>query len=348
MAWRSELGSYLLITVVTALIWVWAAGETREERTIPSQVTILVPGNETWTIDPQVYAVSLQVEGSQTSIQNLQALAREGLAIEVTPDMAQQPQNVDLESAVRSLASLNETGVSLIGMDPPSAIVNIDRLVQIEVPVVPNLPGVQTVEAQPTVEPATVILTLPSRLQTQFGEPRVEAFMMQSASSLLPEGILQQKDVPLRIVPEQLADDEHVELSRSHVSMSFTIRSQTRELKLDRPVPIQLSGPWQDQNDYVVTIQTDGIRDVTITADANLIRRIEAGEATVVAILHLRSLDKERHSNLQNEDFVPTVYFMALQDHRVQQVQAQIGDTMDPPVIDFTVTHRSDAPAEAP
>ena len=29
--WQGKLGSYLLVTVVSLLIWVWAAGQTRED-----------------------------------------------------------------------------------------------------------------------------------------------------------------------------------------------------------------------------------------------------------------------------------------------------------------------------
>lgn len=339
---RTELWSYLLITIVTILIWMWAAGETREEKEIICTARFAVPGPDDWSVEPPVHAFTMTVTGSRLSMQNLNLLEKNGLVIDLPPEL--RPQEIDIEAAVRAHADFLKTGASLISIDRGSVKVQLDRMVDLVVPVIPSLPGVQTVEARPLVEPATVTLTMPSKYSTRFGEPRVEAFIAQDTSSQLPDGILQQIDVPLRILPSDLARDDRVSLSVNQVQMSFTIRSQTRELKLDRPVPIQLSGPWQDQSDYLVRIQTDAIRDVTITADAELIRRIEAGDATVVAILHLKSIDKERHANQQSGDFVPTLYFMALQDGQMQQVKARVGDSTDPPTIDFTVTHRSDSP----
>ena len=151
---------------------------------------------------------------------------------------------------------------------------------------------------------------------------------------------MQNLDVKLRILPETVASNDHVQLSQPSVRMSFTILSQTRELLLDFPVNIQLQGPWQDQKDFDVEIVTDSIRDVTIIADADLIRRIESGEANVVAVIQLKSIEKERFANEQDVVSKPISFFLAMiGDEVFHQVEARVGSSDEMPMIRLKVTH---------
>ena len=158
---------------------------------------------------------------------------------------------------------------------------------------------------------------------------------------------MHQLEVKLRVLPESVASNEHVQIMPPSVRLSFTILSQTRELLLDRPVNIQLQGPWQDQNDFNVEIMTDNIRDVTIIADADLIRRIETGEATVVAVIQLKSIEKERFANMPDDDSKPISFFMVMVgDQEFHQVEARVAGSDEMPMIQFKVTQKSKAPSE--
>lgn len=340
MPWRSEIGSWILITIVTGLIWIWASGETREEKSIMTKATftVLLDDDKTWIIEPKIHAFSMVVEGSRLSIQNVEALAKNGFYFQLQPSM-DNPQ-VDIEEAVRSNQDFQSTGAILVSVDKPSVSPKIDELIGLQVHVEPNLPGVQTVEARPSIDPPVVTIYLPKRLQKQFSDLRIEAFVSQERSSLLPEGVMQNLDVKLRILPETVASNDHVQLSQPSVRMSFTILSQTRELLLDFPVNIQLQGPWQDQKDFDVDIVTDSIRDVTIIADADLIRRIESGEANVVAVIQLKSIEKERFANEQDVVSKPISFFLAMiGDEVFHQVEARVGSSDEMPMIRLKVTH---------
>lgn len=346
MPWRSEIGSWILITIVTGLIWIWASGETREEKTIITKATfnVLLDDDKTWIIEPKFHAFSMVVEGSRLSIQNVEALAKDGFYFQIQPSMDNPP--VDIEEAVRGNQDFQNTGATLVSVDKPSVSPKIDELIGLQVRVAPNLPGVQTVEARPGIDPPVVTIFLPRRLQRQFGDPRVEAFVDQEQSSLLAGGMMHQLDVKLRILPETVASNEYVQILPSSVRLSFTILSQTRELLLDRPVNIQLQGPWQDQKDFLVEFMTDSIRDVTIIAEADLIRRIESGEATVVAVIQLKSIEKERAANAQGVVAKPISFFQAMiGDEVFHQVEARVGGSDEMPMIELKVTHH---PKSAP
>ena len=144
MPWRNEIGSWLLITVVTGLIWIWASGETREEKSIMTKATFTVQqGDNAWIIEPKIHAFSMVVEGSRLSIQNVEALAKNGFFFQLQPNM-DDPQ-VDIEEAVRSNQDFQRTGATLVSVDRPTASPKIDERIALQLNVAPNLPGVQTV-----------------------------------------------------------------------------------------------------------------------------------------------------------------------------------------------------------
>jgi hypothetical protein len=70
---------------------------------------------------------------------------------------------------------------------------------------------------------------------------------------------------------------------------------------------VQLAGPPEDRDIYTVEIDPKQLRDVTVSADSDLIRRIESGEVPVVAFLHLSSREKEMQIESKRVS-----YFMAL------------------------------------
>lgn len=333
--WRNEIGSYVIITTVSVLIWLWAAGETREQKTVISKAQFVVPDTGEWIIDPDLHAFNMVVEGSRLSIQNVETLARNGFVINISPEVGEQ--TVDIEAALKANTQFRETGATLVSIDRPAATPTVDRLVTVQIPVKPNLPGVQTMD-QPRVEPAMASLTLPSRLQARTNDIRVQAFMGQDQTSLLPAGILQQLDVRPRLLPESLASNEYVSFSPSEVRLSFTIRSQTREYKLDRPVKVQLAGPWEDQRDYLVELETDSLRDVTVVADADLVRRIESGEAAVVAVVYLQSIEKERYATDGSTVEKPVSYFMAMAGDAGYPIRVKINGSDQPPMVKLKVT----------
>jgi hypothetical protein len=336
--WRNEIGSYVIITAVAVLVWIWAANETREQETVISKVQFVVPDDGAWIIEPDNFAVSMVVEGSRLAIQNVEALARSGFIVELAPEVG--VQIVDVESKLIANQALRETGSVLRSIDRPSATPSVDRLVPVQLTVLPSLPGVQF-ETQPRIDPPTATLSLPSRLQSQYSDIRVQAFAGQDQTASLPEGVQRTLDVPLRILPDALAANEHVTVVPSRVRLSFTIRSQTRELKLNQPVKVQLAGPFEDQKDFYVEFETDTLRDVTVSADADLVRRIESGEATVVAVVYLRSIEKERiAAGGTGSAEVPVSYFMAMIGSEGRPVRVRINGADQAPLIKLKVTGR--------
>ncbi len=104
-------------------------------------------------------------------------------------------------------------------------------------------------------------------------------------------------------------------------------------------VRVQIAGPPEDHSEYVVEIdETDKqLANVTIKADGALIRQIERGEATVVALVHLSSSEKERRIESK-----AVTCFMALQPEGGGTiVDAEVSGSSLMPVVRLQITDRS-------
>lgn len=346
MSWRNEIGSYFLITAVAALIWFWAAGETREVTSVSSRAFFSVPGDEQWSIGPDNHAFNMEIEGSRLSIQNAKALAQDGFTFDLAANVDPQVI-VKIEDELRNHPAFIQTGATLISVDRHEATISVDRIVQVEVTITPKLPGVRTVDAQAALEPATVTLSLPSLLLSRYVEPKVEAFLSQEQSSQLGEGIPYRFDATLRIMPDILNTNENVSLSLNTTRMSFMIRSQTITKKLDRPVNVMVMHHPDDQSGYEVKFEPATLRDVTISANAEIIRQITDGEAVVFASVQIKSSDHERIASAQTTESFPITIFLATAADGVgHPVSAKVGDSDQLPTINVTITRRETPPAE--
>ena len=74
MGWRSQLPTYLIVTVVAVLIWLWAAGETREtgERTFRVQFTTQFPADH--IVTPKAMTITAEIEGSRSALRSAPAM----------------------------------------------------------------------------------------------------------------------------------------------------------------------------------------------------------------------------------------------------------------------------------
>ena len=69
---KTRLGTYLVVTAITLLIWIWAAGETRDEDTVYARVKVLASSDFETIVSPTGdQQVDIGVKGSARSIQRL-------------------------------------------------------------------------------------------------------------------------------------------------------------------------------------------------------------------------------------------------------------------------------------
>ncbi len=338
MKWNREIWSVLFVTIVTLLIWVWAASETRESVVAHPIVHFAVPEETaTWLVQPDQEAISITLEGSKVAIRNAQQSLEEGVQVLLKPEPGMQ--QVDLLKELISHDVFQEAGVSVVATDPGISSVNVDTFVQLPIRIVfTPPPGMQTVST-PIIEPAEATLTLPSQMHERLSSPPVvEAIVSADELDRLPPGVPHTIDVPLA-VKGRLGENDTVTISPSTAQVSLTIRSLIREHLLDH-VWVHVSGP--PDNEYSVTLPQPTLQQVLVSADADLIQQIIAEEMYVVAVVQLSLRDKE-----QGVTEKPVTYFVALPTEadsaqRAQPVTAlKVGESTEPPTIELNISKHS-------
>lgn len=333
---KRESGTILIVTAVTILIWFWAAGETTGTERFSARISFTLPEPASWQINQRQDFISITLEGSRLALQQAEQLLRQGLSLPLQAAVGRQ--TVDMPDAIRMLGDLESTGVKIVAVEPTTLDVEVDQIVAVTSRVRPSLPGVQTV-GEVTIEPAEVTVTMPSALRQRFaGDLQVEAFVDRNRLDRLTPGQRHTLQVPLR-GPDGLTVFDGVNIEPSTAKLSFTVQSRMREHRLDS-VRVQLAGPPEDNREYVVDLNETVLRDVTIIAESDLIRRIEADEVFVVAMLHLSNREKE-----QGIDRKPISYFLALvpDDHggtRGVIVDARVAGSTNLPIVRFRVSRR--------
>ena len=336
MTWHREIWTYLIVTLVTVLIWAWAASETREHKIIPAaRIQFVVSDAANWNITPAAITLSLNVEGTKLSVQKLTDLLRQPAKITVPANVGHL--SIDLAEALRGNDDVRKTGATMVSSDPPLVDIDLDQIDRIQVPVKANLPGV-TPEGEITVQPREVSVSLPHALRQRLPQDfAVEAFIDRRELDLLTPGAPQSQEVRLRL-PETLSAGSEVRMNPSKVKVNFTIRSRIRETVIDS-VRVQIAGPPEDRDTYRVEIDPKVLRGVMLMADADLSRQIESGEVPVIALLQLSSREKEAMI-----DHKAVSCFLALVPEtnggtRYEQLGMKPG--AETPVISLKITNRA-------
>jgi hypothetical protein len=293
-----KVWTYAFVTVIAVLVWAWAAGETRRQANMLVRVRLVAPATDqvSWGIEPNAAEVTVNVEGSRFALQSAQRAAEFPLEITLGSQgfpAAEGRISIPIASAIMNDERFAGSGADVVSTDPVNLDVQVDRIQRLtNVPILPVIRGVQT-EGAPTVDPPTGTLLLPSRLvPADPASVRLEAVIDRANLGTLEPG--QSVTVPVPITPFQsVLNDDAVQIVPPTAKVTFTVRSQTRTTT--QPVRVQIAGPAEDSNEYIVEVEEADriLRDVSITADAELIRQIESGQAKVVAIVHLPTRDKE-------------------------------------------------------
>lgn len=342
MNFQSKYWTYVIVTLVTVLLWVWAAAETREQKPATFRVQFVSAGAGNWVIIPDEVTLTATLEGARFALKEAQSLP--GPLVLTTGN--ELPSSVgfhtlDLTTALNKNEALRNTRVTVLAVDPPSKMIEIDALVDVTATVQPDLPHLY-LDGEPEVDPAQVTVTLPSRRLAELAPQEIapRAYIAQSRLNRLEPGREYVLSTKL-LLPEKLATEQSVTIEPTVANVTFTVRSFIEEHTLST-VRVHIAGPPEDHEEYFVEIDKadEVLKDVTISADAVLIEQIKARDVVVVAMVHLSHRDKE-----QRIESKPVTYFVALPANGAggeegQIVDATVGDSTEPPLIHLAITER--------
>jgi hypothetical protein len=295
--------SMILATIIAALIWIYAEGQSLATRSMNVSITIVGDPGSGVVIrpeDPNFRGVArVRLEGSARTIDD--AANQLGTSIRLAPGMPGVPvepgenRSLDLRDAISSFFELSGLGSSVADIDPRVVNVRVIGLVSRELPVRVELGSEIALDGDPTAAPSTGMLRIPAE-----------------AAKLLPEGAYLTASVPASEL-ERLGDGPQrvsavvrppAALASANVSpVLITPESASVNLRVRRQadsftvasVPVWFSlPPTEDSGKWSVEIFDKFLSDVTVSGPADGVRRVRTGDAPVKALIELTSDDLNR------------------------------------------------------
>ena len=340
---RKETWSIVIATLVTMLIWIWAARETRDQRQVVVQIEFLARNPADWFIGTDANTVSVTLQGSRQALRDFAASSSEPFrftpGIDGVPD-AVGTHPIDVAALLARDERFSDLGLSIEECEPSSIQLELDRIVSVQAEVRPDLPGAR-LDGDPVVTPSTVQLSMRQQTRTRFPE---KITLIAGAEPWRIDQLAsgQEHTLDVRVAtPETLIGEPNVRIVPNSVSVEFSIKSQIRMTTLDT-VRVHLAGPWEDGDDYKVEIDPTSLRQVTISGDAELIRRITAESLKVFAFVHVSSQQKEQRITSAPISFLQA--FVPADDGSGmvgRPVALEIDPNESMPVVNLTITERA-------
>ena len=288
---QKENGVMLLfVTVLTILIWLWAAGQTKHETSLTTTIRFRPPEGSMSTVSPEFASITLTLAGPRSAVETAKAECANGLDLTI----AETDGSIVLSNMADHINAIEEiklTGAEAIVAEPTSFKLEIQTMVTLEAAVEPVLQNM-IVSGDVTVDPATVIIQVPKSVRDELPDAiTVQAVVSDSALEQLLPGVVHTRDAVIRL-PHSL-DVPDVTVTPSRVTLTFKIQTKTQLAVLPQ-VRVILAGPPEDYAAFTIALPRKSIADVTVEADNEIIEAIKSGDYTVFAVVRLSSRDMEQ------------------------------------------------------
>lgn len=297
MRWARNIQDYLLVTLITALIWLYAEGRNVQTYSPASPVPVRVqlPGDDLVVMEQRPERFSMQFRGAQSELDRVRRALGSGMTLELT-QMEPGEFSVVMSEHLPEADPIAGLSVNVTTVDPPMMQLKVDRLVTREIELAFTPREVQLAGDSLAIEPERVSVTIPESRLDDLGDAEQRQLQVEPSVPLrlLPAG--QQQTVRGRVqLPPELADDPHVEVDPQEVQLTFTI--DTRDDSVTLPsVPVWVTAPPSDLENYEIRLDEESrvLRDVQVSGPSDLVQRVRDGSLRVVATLWLSSDDLAR------------------------------------------------------
>ncbi|MDP7070241.1 MAG: hypothetical protein QF561_02720 [Phycisphaerales bacterium] len=334
MRWPREFGTIVLVTVVTLLIWLLAAAKTRQIETLAGRLEFTVASDaagDRFQVSPAQIPVTVTLEGPAISVREARNLLTSS-PIQIPLPAEHGAQEISpLIRLLQSAQMIAETGVTIVGVDPPAAIVDITEFVSRTAVTRADIQTASTVQ-DVSVTPKEVSVRAPRNVIHDLPETIVvDAVVDPRDVARLEPGVLHTVECAL-MLPEMLRLPASVTIDPPTALVSFQLVARQRRAVVPR-VRIQIISTPQDFEAYAIELTQAMLTDVTIEASPEDISEVQAGRAQVIGVVHLSTNDKER--GIESK---PISFFAILNaDGTATPITATVKDDAHP-AVSLTIT----------
>ncbi len=287
-----KIETYIVVTVIAALIWLYAEGETVKTYEVPVQVQFVSPPGQDLLIEPSaVVPVRMTIRSSASQYTLLKRMLDEEGPIRIPVEDTQGVERMETLRDRLLSGPIGDLSLTIETTDPASIGLRTEQRVEVTLPI-EVVTGDLRLTGAPSFEPSQAVVSAPASLADKVRGMKLRADLSAAgdAGSWEPN-VPQEVLVPLTL-PEPVANAEVVP---NRARVRFTIDRRTTTLTLPR-VPLYVSAPPSllERFDIVVPEESRFVRNVVLKGPADAIARIESGDQQVAAVLVFTSSDELR------------------------------------------------------
>lgn len=322
--------TFLLVTVVSLLIWTFAEGQSLQTERVTAEIDFGSDQSTTHTVavldDTWQSRAEIQLEGSASRLDDLDAVMRGRLAI--IPGMEGLPRTdgehtVDLQRALRDHPQIQSRGVTVLAVTPPTVRVRVNELTTVRLPVRVEAPSGE-LEGVATPAIAEVEVRLPSQAAAALPESAAVIARIRPADLAGLQVGRRETLRGVRLEPgPELGALESVRLLRDRVDIALTVRSKTATTIIPSvPVFLVISPDEMDRWEVEIPLEEQSLRNVRVTGPSEVIGRIEDPTTSglrVRAYVRLSFEDLEGRIQSKRAEFsdLPTQLSFEVEDQEV-------------------------------
>lgn len=201
-SWRERLLSLATVTATTALIWIWASGQTRQTAEANCRIHFIAASTDTQRVGPEEpISVRIQFSGSSSAVEAA-VNAVNGRVFDLPVGTLGIPADaggheVALAEVIAAMSAIEESGASVRSVQPPIANLAVESIMRREARLVVR-PAQSGALTRARCDTATVAVWLPSALADKLPEALV-------AVAAAPHSAMAEIDVSVQLPPEVAA-----------------------------------------------------------------------------------------------------------------------------------------------
>ncbi|MFO0873941.1 MAG: hypothetical protein U0575_08225 [Phycisphaerales bacterium] len=309
---RQRMGRLAAVTVVSVIVWLWAARATTEQDTVESVISIELPSaearQERELISPSApFTVHLALSGPRGDLERADKRLRQVNLITGADGVPEGIANhtIDVRGVLQGL--LDDSGIDVtikrVEGDVPS--IDVDDIESAVVPIKVVLGSGGQLEGEPIVRPETAVVRLPRSLRDRAGTLRIDAQIDEALLQTHEGGRQYVERVPLKLVTANKLDPTaRVRLSPESAVVTYTLAARTATTVIGAGadpttapgVPVQVALPTKDLDRFTITLDDRDafLRNVVLAGSAAQIDQIAQGKFKVIAFVQLTSDDLDR------------------------------------------------------
>lgn len=311
------LKTIILVTLVTAIIWVFAESESLQANTFHVEVTFAPEPGAKYTVDlaqdsPAVRGntvrTDLVIEGPTAALDIVGRNLRNPVLVTLgMPGFPTDPgrHTLDLQTVLREHPDLRLAGhgVSIKSINPETVVATVEELASVPVKITVDVPGAE-LDGPPEVKAQAATVTLPQPQVSRITQDTaVIARIDPAALARLNPGRKETITGVRLVAPPELASIPKLRIEPGAVDVALTLRTKTASIKVPSvPVHVRIAPGELSKWDIEIPEQDRFLTDVTVSGPSDLVKQIQDKTVPLIATVSLSFEELER--NIPSKDAV--------------------------------------------